>query len=168
MKATSSLISTGNEPSKGKDEGGRMNEESNLILPSDFAPINQVVSSLGALNQIGALARELGGTRALVVTDPGLAKVGHPQRAAELLRKAGLDVRVFDQVEENPTTHHVALGVAAAKEHQSDLLVAVGGGSAMDVAKGTNFILTNGGQMADYQGIGKATKAMLPSMSCEG
>src|SRR5207237_417400 len=104
------------------------------------------------------------GTRALIVTDPGLEAAGHPQRAADVLKRAGLDVRMFDSVEENPTTQHVGLGVEAAKEQRSDLLIAVGGGSAMDVAKGINFLLTNGGNMADYQGFGKATKPMLPSI----
>jgi alcohol dehydrogenase len=51
-----------------------------------------------------------------------------------------------------------------ARNHNADLLVAVGGGSAMDVCKGTNFVFTNGGSIADYQGFGKATKPMLPSI----
>lgn len=114
--------------------------------------------------RLGEFARELGTSRALLVTDPGLEAAGHPQRAAQVLREAGLDVRIFDSVDENPTTRHVGLGVDAAKDHRSDLLVAVGGGSAMDVAKGINFLLTNGGTMADYQGFGKATQPMLPSI----
>ena len=90
--------------------------------------------------------------------------MGHPQRAAQFLRDAGIDTQIFDQVQENPTTRHVTAGVEAARDHRTDLLVAVGGGSAMDVAKGVNFILTNGGQMSDYQGFGKAAKPMLPSV----
>src|SRR5581483_3156785 len=100
----------------------------------------------------------------LLVTDPGLSHAGHPQRAVESLRSAGLAVAVFDEVEENPTGRHIEAGVAAAREHRADLLVAVGGGSAMDVAKGTNFVVTNGGVIADYKGQGKATKPMLPSI----
>src|SRR5204863_10193433 len=69
-----------------------------------------------------------------------------------------------DAVEENPTSRHVEAGVAAARAHRADLLVAIGGGSAMDTAKGINFVFTNGGQIADYQGFGKATKPMLPSI----
>src|SRR5205807_1378881 len=97
-------------------------------------------------------------------TDPGLETAGHPQRAVEALRSAGLSVAVFDEVEENPTSRHVEAAAAVARRHRADLLVAVGGGSAMDVAKGTNFVVSNGGSIADYTGFGKATKPMLPSI----
>ena len=110
------------------------------------------------------MARELGATRALLVTDPGLAQAGHPQRANQSLQDAGLQVFVFDDVEENPTSRHVDVGVAFAKPLHIDLIVSVGGGSAMDCAKGINFLLTNGGAMADYKGFGKAKKPMLPSI----
>jgi alcohol dehydrogenase len=130
----------------------------------DYHPLGRVVLEVGGLNRLGALARELGGRRILLVTDPGLETAGHPQRAANSLREAGLEVFVFDHVEENPTTRHVDAGVAFARKHQIDEIVAVGGGSSMDCAKGINFLLTNGGEMADYKGFGKAKAPMLPSI----
>jgi alcohol dehydrogenase len=134
-------------------------------LPSfDFQPATRVVFGVGSLARIGELALELGGHRALLVTDPGLEAVGHPQQALANLRLAGLDAWIFDAVEENPTTRHVQAGLEKARELQIDLLVAVGGGSSMDCAKGINFLYTNGGSMADYRGFGKATKPMLPSI----
>ena len=63
-----------------------------------------MVFGAGTLARLGELARELGGTRVLLVTDPGLEEAGHPQRAMASLREAGLEVFVFDGVEENPTT----------------------------------------------------------------
>jgi alcohol dehydrogenase len=134
------------------------------LAPFDFQPLGRVVFAPGSLARLGELVRELGGSRVLLVTDPGLEAAGHPQRAVQFLRDAKLDVAVFDGVEENPTERHVQAGVEAAKKHAADFLVAVGGGSAMDVCKGVNFILTNGGRMADYRGHGKATKPMLPSI----
>jgi alcohol dehydrogenase len=113
---------------------------------------------------LGALVRELGGTRVLLVTDPGLEAAGHPQKALASLAEAGLDTLLFDGVEENPTTRHVQIGLEAARGHRADFLVAIGGGSAMDCAKGINFLLTNGGVMADYRKIGKAVRPMLPSI----
>jgi alcohol dehydrogenase len=98
----------------------------------------------------------------LVVTDPGIVTAGHTGRAAALLGEAGLAVAVFDGVRENPTTLDVSRCVEAARSHQADLLVGLGGGSSMDTAKGCNFILTNGGAMRDYWGVGKATRPMLP------
>jgi alcohol dehydrogenase len=124
-----------------------------------------VVFGVGSLHRLGELTRELGGNRVLLVTDPGLEQAGHPQRAESSLREAGLEAFVFDQVEENPTTRHVNLGTDFAQKHDLDFLVAVGGGSAMDCAKGINFLLTNGGKMADYKGYGLATEQMLPSIS---
>jgi alcohol dehydrogenase len=131
----------------------------------DYHPTTRVVFGAGALARLGELARELGGRRALLVTDPGVAQAGHPRRAADSLRDAGMDVAVFMDVEANPTERDVDAALAVAQSHRADLLVAVGGGSAMDVAKGVNFLLTNGGRMPDYKGFGKATKPMLPSVA---
>jgi alcohol dehydrogenase len=130
----------------------------------DFHPLTRVVFGPGTLVRLGELVRELGGTRVLLVTDPGLEAAGHPQRALASLRSEDLEVFVFDRVEENPTTRHVEEGLAFAQTHHIDLIVAIGGGSSMDCAKGINFLLTNGGSMTDYKGFGKATKPMLPSI----
>jgi alcohol dehydrogenase len=155
-KPTSSSISTGN----------LVHGRAALSLPSfDFQPLTRVVFGAGSLARLGELTRELGGKRVLLVTDPGLEAAGHPQRAVTSLREAGLEVFVFDEVEENPTTRHVEAGTAFARANAIDFLVAVGGGSAMDCAKGINFLLTNGGKIADYRGYGKATEPMLPSIS---
>jgi alcohol dehydrogenase len=130
----------------------------------DFHPLTRVVYGAGSLARLGELANDLGAKRVLLVTDRGLEGAGHPQRAQDSLMTAGLHVTVFDGVEENPTTREVAAGLAVARTSGCDLIVAVGGGSSMDCAKGINFLLTNGGQMADYKGFGKATKPMLPSI----
>lgn len=118
----------------------------------------------GALGRLGEVVREIGGRRVLLVTDPGLEHAGHPQRAERSIREAGLEVFVFDGVKENPTEREVAAGVVFARSHAVDSIVAVGGGSSMDCAKGVNFLLTNGGRMADYKGFGRAAKLMLPSV----
>jgi alcohol dehydrogenase len=130
----------------------------------DFHAPTRVVFGAGALGRLGELARELGDTRVLLVTDPGLEEAGHPQRAMASLQEAGLEVFLFDGVEENPSDRHVEAGVAFARPLDIDLIVSVGGGSSMDCAKGINFLLTNGGRMADYKGFGKAARPMLPSI----
>ena len=130
----------------------------------DYHPLTRVVYGPGTLLRLGELVRELGGRRVLLVTDPGLEAAGHPQRALASLNDAGLEPILFDGVEENPTSRHVELGVDVARREHVDFLVAVGGGSSMDTAKGINFLLTNSGQMSDYKGFGKATKPMLPSV----
>lgn len=132
------------------------------MLPFDYQPRTRVVFGEGALSRLGGLARELGAGRVLVVTDPGIVNVGHASAAERVLRDAGLDVRVFDGVRENPDTVVVQNCVEAARDFETNLLVGLGGGSAMDTAKGANFLLTNGGAMRDYQGVGKAASPMLP------
>ncbi|MBL8792279.1 MAG: iron-containing alcohol dehydrogenase [Planctomycetia bacterium] len=134
------------------------------LTPFDFQPLTRVVFGPGTLSRLGELTRELGGRRVLLVTDAGLKAAGHPQRAVQSLEEAGLQVFLFDGVEENPTSKHVGWCLSFAKQHAVDFVVAVGGGSAMDCAKGTNILLTNGGTMADYKGYGKATKPMLPAV----
>jgi alcohol dehydrogenase len=133
-----------------------------LLVPFDHQPRTRLVFGENALERLGDLARELVGRRALLVTDPGIAAAGHADRARIALEAAGLQVAVFDGVRENPTTLDVARCVEAAKAHQADLLVGLGGGSSIDTAKGCNFIYTNGGEMNDYRGVGKVTKPMLP------
>lgn len=130
----------------------------------DFQPLTRVICGPGTLARLGETTRELGGKRILLVTDPGLEEAGHTQRGEQYLKQAGLSVIVFDGVEENPTTKHVAHGVTVAQREKIDFIVAIGGGSAMDCAKGINFIYSNGGEMKDYWGVGKATKPMLPSI----
>ena len=130
-----------------------------LTIPGLAVP---VLFGRGALERVGERAAALEGQRVLLVSDPGIAAAGHVDRAESSLRRSGVEVRVFDEAEENPTTVCVDKAVAAAREHRADLLVGLGGGSSMDCAKGCNFILTNGGRMQDYWGIAKATHPMLP------
>ena len=122
----------------------------------------KVAFGAGALDRLGQIVKAEGGSRVLLVSDPGIRAAGHVERAVRSLYRAGLAVRVFDEAGENPTTVHVDKGVAAAKPFKPDLIIGLGGGSAMDCGKGINFLLTNGGRMADYWGVNKATQPMLP------
>ncbi|MEE2777087.1 MAG: iron-containing alcohol dehydrogenase [Acidobacteriota bacterium] len=125
---------------------------------------SRVLFGGGRLVEIGGLVSELGASRVLVVTDPGIVAAGHVARAVRSIEAAGLAVDIFDGVGENPTSIHVEAGTRYASAYDADFLVGLGGGSAMDCAKGVNFLLTNGGVMADYAGFGKASKPMLDSV----
>jgi alcohol dehydrogenase len=134
------------------------------MQPFDYQPRTRVIFGPGSMGRLGEVARALGGRRVLVVSDPGIVAAGYGARAMELLqaRAAGIEAFLFDGVEENPTTRHVESGRQFAAERSIDLIVGLGGGSSMDCAKGINFLLTNGGKMADYWGTGKASHPMLP------
>eukprot|EP00456_Euglypha_rotunda_P009579 TRINITY_DN1219_c0_g2_i2.p2 TRINITY_DN1219_c0_g2~~TRINITY_DN1219_c0_g2_i2.p2 ORF type:complete len:404 (-),score=108.16 TRINITY_DN1219_c0_g2_i2:3366-4577(-) len=135
---------------------------SDALVPFDFDPRTRVVYGPGTIDQVGQLAQEIGATRVLLVSDEGIARAGHVQRAISRLGEAGLVAHVFTDVQPNPTTDDVDRGLEVARRYGIDMIVAIGGGSSMDCAKGINFLLTNGGQMRDYWGVGKATKPMLP------
>lgn len=115
--------------------------------------------------ELGALAQSLGFTRSLVVADAGLEAIGYPAQAVALLAEAGIDARLFHGFSTNPDTAMVETGRAVAAAHGIDSLIAVGGGSSLDCAKGINFVLTNGGAMRDYWGFGKASRPMLPMIA---
>lgn len=132
------------------------------LTPFDHQPRTRIVFGNGVLSRIGELSHGLGAKRVLIVTDSGIVKAGHTARAVAALQEAGLQSATFDRVHENPSTRDVDECVAFAREFQTDLIIGLGGGSSMDTAKGCNFILTNGGLIKDYWGVGKATKPMLP------
>src|SRR5438445_193390 len=132
-------------------------------LPSfDYQPRTRIVFGLNSVERVGELARGLGAKVVLVVTDPGIVTAGHADRVEHILQSCGLGVLVFDEVHENPTTRDVDKCLAVAKSAGIDTIVGLGGGSSMDTAKGCNFLLTNGGRVQDYWGVGKASRPMLP------
>ena len=131
-------------------------------VPFDYHGRTRLVFGAGSVARIGELSRELGAKKVLLVTDPGIIAAGHASRVEELLRKAGLKTVVYGGVRENPTTRDVDECLAVAKSAGVDAIVGLGGGSSMDTAKGCNFLLTNGGRMRDYWGVGKAARPMLP------
>ena len=134
----------------------------------DWQPRTRVLFGPGTLSRLGEVVAGEGGpplgTRALLVTDPGVAAAGHAGAGAGVLRAAGVEVLLFEDVRANPTARDVAAAVSAARDHRADLLVGLGGGSAMDVAKGANFLLAGGGEMRDYQGVGRGRGTFLPSV----
>jgi alcohol dehydrogenase class IV len=131
----------------------------------DFQPRTRVIFGAGSINQLGKLALESGFRRTLLVADRGLAASGHVDNALTHLRAAGVEVIPFHEFEANPDTRMVESGAALVRPHEIDSIIGLGGGSSMDCGKGINFLLTNGGRMADYHGYGRATKAMLPMIA---
>lgn len=113
----------------------------------------------GAATEIGYDVRGWGARRVLLVTDPGVAAAGHPERVAEGLRARDLEVVVFDRTRVEPTDASLEEAVAFARaEGPFDAVVAVGGGSSIDTAKAVALLVTNPGELMDYVNapIGKA------------
>jgi alcohol dehydrogenase len=131
----------------------------------DFQPRTRLLFGAGAIGELGTVARELGFRRTLLVADHGLVASGHVDEAVTPLQQAGIEVVRFHEFEVNPDTRMVEAGMAFVATQNIDSIIGLGGGSSMDCAKGINFLLTNGGRMADYRGYGKATKPMLPMIA---
>ncbi|MDX2034367.1 MAG: iron-containing alcohol dehydrogenase [Blastocatellia bacterium] len=128
----------------------------------DFQARTRMVFGVGAFERLGDLAREIGFRRTLLVTDAGMVACGYADEARASLAAAGIEVFSFTEFGENPDTAMVEAGRGFAAERAIDSIVALGGGSSMDCAKGINFVLTNGGAMRDYLGYAKTTRPMLP------
>ena len=124
-----------------------------------------MVFGAGEFARLGEIARELGGTRCLLVADPGIVDAGYAPEAIRSLKARRMAVHGFHEFQPNPTSAMVEAGGAFAGQLGIDLIVAVGGGSSLDCAKAINFLLSNGGRIRDYWGYGKAARPMLPMIA---
>jgi alcohol dehydrogenase len=155
-------------PNEQTRAGNRLNLHGMTTSPDkapaafDHQPRSRLVFGLDVVERVGELAAELGMKRPLLVTDPGVVAAGHAERVRASLQRAKIEPAIFDKVRENPTTGDVQVCLETARSAAIDGIIGLGGGSSMDTAKGCNFLLTNGGRMQDYWGVGKATKPMLP------
>lgn len=135
-----------------------------MTLEFDLDIAAPVTCGPGAAGLVGEFASQFSSRRVLVVSDPGIQQAGHVELIVDRLHQAGNESFVFSDVPENPSDLDVQRGCRFAAPLDIDLIVGVGGGSAMDCAKGINFLLTNGGCIQDYWGMGKARRDMLPSI----
>jgi alcohol dehydrogenase class IV len=105
----------------------------------------------GSAAEIGFDLSQYGASRVLVVTDPGVASTGWPQRVADQMKQFDLEAHVFDQAHVEPTDESLRMAVEWARDNGPwDAFVAVGGGSSIDTAKAINLMTTNEGELEDY------------------
>lgn len=107
----------------------------------------------GALKLAGRYARSLGATKLLIVTDPGVSAAGWTALVEKTIAETGIPYAIFDQVTANPKDHEVMAGVEVYKRENCDLILAVGGGSPMDCAKGIGISAANGEHILRFEGI---------------
>ncbi len=132
------------------------------MVPFEFQLRTRIVFGQGCFDRLGQLARGLGFKRTLLVADKGILQAGFVAEAIRLLETAGIVSLPFHDFSQNPDSAMVQAGSRFAAQLRVDSIVGLGGGSSLDCAKGINFLLTNGGAMADYRGYGKATTPLLP------
>ncbi|GAA6171829.1 L-threonine dehydrogenase [Colwellia sp. KU-HH00111] len=98
----------------------------------------------------------------LIVSDPVLNKLGVVKNFTDLLAQQNVTSIVFDQAQPNPTVSNVNDGLAILKQHDCDFVVSLGGGSPHDCAKGIALVASNGGKIADYEGLDQSKNPQLP------
>lgn len=116
----------------------------------------------GCLGDVAKAIKGIGLKQALIVTDAWLSKAGVAGKVAALLGEQGIRTTVFDGVQPNPTTGNVEAGLGMLRKQGADCVVSLGGGSSHDCAKGIALVATNGGRIADYEGVDKSAKPQLP------
>jgi choline dehydrogenase len=125
-----------------------------LILDSvlrAYQSPTRMVHAIGALSALGDEAKALGLRRPLIVTDQGLVKAGLLDEAKKPLQQKGLEVVVYDQVRANPGIALVDAGARYYKSEKCDGLIAIGGGSSIDTAKGIGVVAVHGGSIVQYE-----------------
>ena len=132
------------------------------MVPFEFQSRIRIVFGHRTLLRLGQLAREIGFRRTLVVADPGVVEAGHAAQAVRLLETAGIETTLYTDFGVNPDSTMIEAGSRFAGPLKLDSIIGLGGGSSLDAAKGINFLLTNGGSIADYRGYGKAATPLLP------
>jgi alcohol dehydrogenase len=112
-----------------------------------------IVFGRGGISQLGDLGRDMGATKVLLVADPALADLGLLDLASDSLRQAGLEVEIFQDLEPEPYLDGADAAADIGRRMEADLVVGMGGGSAMDTAKAAAILTTNGGKAQDYVGL---------------
>lgn len=118
----------------------------------------------GARKELPGVVKSMGFTKALVVTDKGLMKFGVAQKVLDELDAAGIPYEIFDEVKPNPTVTNVKNGIEACKKAGADFIVAIGGGSAMDTAKGIGIVCNNPefSDIVSLEGVAPTKKKSVP------
>ena len=122
----------------------------------------QIEFGNGMIARLPDFVKALGGSRVLIVGDPGVQRAGLIERVQSILTGASIASTAFADVESDPATRSVDEGTESGKAGGCDLVVGIGGGSALDTAKAIGLMLVNDGNIKDYVGIGKVPKAGAP------
>lgn len=128
----------------------------------EFNTVGRIVSGTGRALELADACQRLGIARPLVVTDPGLMAIGLVQPVVAALEAAGLEPVVFDEVREDPPESIVLRAADQGRTREVDGLIAVGGGSSMDVAKVVAVLLGGQQALADLYGVGMVSGGRLP------
>ncbi len=121
-----------------------------------------VITGIGATEQAGEQAKRLDARTALVVTDGGIVKLGYADELVNQLRRVGIGASIFSDVTPDPTLQNVNDGLEQYREESCNIIISIGGGSAIDCGKGIAIRLTNDGELAEFMGVNKIPNPCAP------
>ena len=133
-----------------------MGKEFSFSIPQD------IVVGKGSLAKLPEIAKKLGGTHGFIISGPHLNKMGIVKSCADALENAGISLDTYTETEGNPSVETVDKAAAAFKESGADFIIALGGGSPMDVAKAVGVVAKYGGSITEYEGGGKVPGDIIP------
>ena len=122
----------------------------------------EIIFGHGSMEYIGSYALQLGAKKVFVVSDPGLEKSGWVDKLLKILEASSLRWVYYSNVSSNPRDYEVHLGADLYKAEGADVVIALGGGSPMDMAKGVATVVSNGGTIQDYEGANLITSPLPP------
>ena len=133
-----------------------------MLVAYQFQTPTKIISGIGSTAEIIKELNAINAKKVLLITDPGLVQAGVAQQVVEMLKQAAVEVEIFDAVEPDPSIQVATKAAEMAKNVKANVLIALGGGSAIDTAKSAALLVTNGGYLKDYAGVNKVVKPILP------
>lgn len=124
--------------------------------------IPEIIFGRGSLQYVGLCARQLGAEKVFFVSDPGLEEAGWVDAVKEVFQKDKLKWVYFSDVASNPRDEQICTGATLYKRERADVVIALGGGSPMDAAKGIALVVSNGGNIRDYEGANRIHRPLPP------
>lgn len=124
--------------------------------------VPEIILGQGSLKYAALCAQRLGAQKVFLVSDPGLERAGWVERIVDILEAEKLDWYYFNDVVANPRDHQIQEGAVRYTEERCDVVMALGGGSPMDAAKGIAIVASNGGRICDYEGANKIQRPLPP------
>jgi alcohol dehydrogenase class IV len=133
-----------------------------IASPQTFEGVDRLQSGRGCIDCVCDEVKRFGGRRVLIVSDAGVAAAGLVDKLAQILSRQDLPASVFAEVEPDPGLSSVEAALHAAKNGSAEVIIGLGGGSSLDVAKMVSVMMTNPGSLPSYFGIGQVPGPGLP------
>jgi alcohol dehydrogenase class IV len=141
-------------------------KETQMIMPKEPISFEVLGASVrlgpGAVHEVGSFFKKAGSKKVFIATDKGVVKAGLVKSPIASLEKARIDYELFDEIEPNPSDRTIMAGAERFKKTGCNVILGVGGGSALDAGKAIQVMAVHPGHVSEYFGVAAASKINLP------